>query len=115
LSIAQEEFSLMNPRQPLSMVMFRAAVAQLARVARIVAQPGGHLLLLGQAGSGRNGIARLGIFLSGLQTVEINVRQGAFPLFDPLYMMNLIGTYCNMHMLHSSNCRLFLCSRAEKD
>eukprot|EP00873_Tetraselmis_striata_P027558 jgi/Tetstr1/447822/TSEL_035152.t1 len=76
LELYQEEFNLLNTRHPLKLVMFRASVAQLARVSRIVSQPGGHLLLLGQAGSGRNGIARLGIFLSGMQCVEINVRPG---------------------------------------
>ncbi|XP_068785621.1 dynein axonemal heavy chain 2, partial [Struthio camelus] len=47
-------------------LLFREAIEHVARVARVVGQPGGHVLLLGPGGSGRRSLARLGARLCRL-------------------------------------------------
>lgn len=65
-----EQYSLMHPEDPLSLVLFPQAIEQALRCMNTFLLPQGHLLLLGVGGSGRRSSARLAAFLSGFETVE---------------------------------------------
>ncbi len=57
-----------------------------SRIARVLRQDGGHLLCAGVGGSGRQSLARLAGFISGMEVFQVEVsvrrrpahRQGGF-------------------------------------
>lgn len=67
---ALEQYSLLHPNKPLSLVLFPQAVEHALRCMNTLLQPQGHTLLLGVGGSGRRSCARLAAFLAGFGTVE---------------------------------------------
>lgn len=72
----QIEYCYANPKQPLSLIMFRAATSHVARVARAVSQARNNLLLLGSAASAVRTVARFAAFLADLQAVEVTMQPG---------------------------------------
>lgn len=51
--------------RPLSLVVSRYAVSHIIRILRVLKLPGGHCVLVGQGGSGREAVARLAAYMCG--------------------------------------------------
>lgn len=60
-------------KRPMNLAMFLYAVEHVSRVARVLRQEGGHMLSVGVGGSGRQSLARLGAFISGMDTFQVGV------------------------------------------
>lgn len=58
---------------PMKVTLFRDVIEHVARIVRIISQPGGHLLLIGLGGSGRRTLAKLAAFIQKFKVFEIEV------------------------------------------
>ena len=73
LETALEEYNETNA--VMNLVLFDDAVLHVARIIRIVKQTGGHALLVGVGGSGKQSLARLAAHVCGLAVMQIMVNQ----------------------------------------
>ena len=62
-----EAYNLKNPSQQMNLVIFDDALKHLLRITRIINTPGGHILLVGVGGSGKQSLTKLAAFITQKQ------------------------------------------------
>ena len=75
--------------KPMPLILFNYAVHHVARVARVLSQPGGNALLVGVGGSGRQSVARLAAFMQDFEVfgIEISKQYGMAEWRDDLRLL----------------------------
>ena len=67
-----EDYNAMSPAQ-LTLVLFGYVVEHVARISRIICQPGGNALLVGVGGSGRKSLCMLATFMASYKIFSVEI------------------------------------------
>eukprot|EP00955_Chlamydomonas_euryale_P061644 358116-Chlamydomonas_euryale.AAC.1 len=60
-------------KRPMNLAVFLYAAEHVSRAARVLKQPGAHLMSVGVGGSGRQSLSRLAAFMSGMRVFQIEI------------------------------------------
>ena len=70
-----------NTTSPMDLVLFEDAMKHVSRISRVISNPGGHALLVGVGGSGKQSLSRLAAHMCGMKT-EMIVISGSYNLMS---------------------------------
>ena len=67
----------------MDLVLFQQAAEHITRISRIISNPGGHAMLIGVGGSGKQSLSKLAAFINGYEVKQLQVT-GTFKVDDLL-------------------------------
>lgn len=70
-----EQYNNENTGKEMNLVLFEDAIHHILRLNRILAYEGGHSLLVGYGGSGKQSLTRLSAFIAGMTLFQINLKR----------------------------------------